>query len=113
MSDRTDINYLKDMLEAGRRATTFSSGMEYETFLTDLKTQDAVVRNIEIIGEAAKNVSEKTRSEYPQIPWKQVAGMRDRLVHHYFGVNFDIVWDVVKIDIPRLIACLSVLDSVE
>lgn len=113
MSDRTDINYLKDMLEAARRAVVFSSDLDYKTFLKDLKTQDAVVRNVEIIGEAAKNISDKTRAEYLQIPWKQIAGMRDKLVHHYFGVNIDIIWDVVKNDLPLLISSLSALDAVD
>jgi uncharacterized protein with HEPN domain len=97
------------MLEAARRAVDFSAGLTYDNFLKDIKTQDAVIRNIEIIGEAAKNVSEKTRGNYPEIPWKLVAGMRDKLVHHYFGVNIDIVWDVVRKDLNLLINDLSMI----
>lgn len=107
MSERQDINCLNDMLEAARRAVNFSTGLSYDDFVKDIKTQDAVVRNIEIIGEAAKNVSENTRDKFPHIPWKQVAGMRDKLVHHYFGVNIDIVWDVVRKDLELLISNLS------
>lgn len=75
--------------------------MTYDAFLTDIKTQDAVVRNLEIIGEAAKNISEETRTKYNQIPWRSMAGTRDRLIHHYFGVNLDIVWQIVTDELPR------------
>jgi uncharacterized protein with HEPN domain len=71
--------------------------------LDDLKTQDAIVRNIEIIGEATKNLSAYFRNQYPAIPWKNLARMRDKLIHDYFGVNLDIVWGVLKEDIPELI----------
>ena len=107
MSDRTDENYLKDILEASRRAVAFSADLDFNKFSKDIKTQDAVVRNIEIIGEAAKNISEDSRKRYADIPWKQITGMRDRLIHHYFGVNIDIVWSVVKEDLPQLIKILS------
>ncbi|MEW6679932.1 MAG: HepT-like ribonuclease domain-containing protein [bacterium] len=70
--------------------------MSYKEFLEDIKTQDAVVRNLEIIGEAAKNISEELKKKYPRIQWKDLAGVRDKLIHHYFGVNFDIVWNKRK-----------------
>ena len=75
MSERNDINYLKDILEA------------------------------------AKNVSESTRCKYPEVPWKQIAGMRDKLVHQYFGVNIDVVWDVVRKDLEKLITLLSGIEK--
>jgi len=71
--------------------------------LEDIKTQDAVIHNIEIIGEATKNISEELRNKYSEIPWKGLAGMRDKLIHHYFGVNLDIVWSVVKEELPEII----------
>ena len=73
--------------------------INYNTFLKDIKTQDAVLRNLEIIGEAAKNVSESIKKKYPDIPWKEIAGTRDRLIHDYFGVNLDIVWGIIKDDL--------------
>jgi uncharacterized protein with HEPN domain len=70
--------------------------MTFEAFLRDTKTQDAVVRNLEIIGEAAKGLSGKVRERYPAVPWKGMAGVRDRLIHHYFGVSLDVVWEIVN-----------------
>jgi uncharacterized protein with HEPN domain len=103
MSSRTDAAFIEDMREAARRGVSYVAGLTYEVFLADTRTQDAVVRNIEIVGEAAKNVSESGRSAYPTVAWRQVTGMRDRLVHHYFGVNFDIVWHVATTDLPDLL----------
>jgi uncharacterized protein with HEPN domain len=70
--------------------------MGYDEFLNDYKTQDAVIRNIEILGEAAKLLSEESRESYPDIPWKDIAGTRDKLIHDYFGVNIDIVWNIAE-----------------
>jgi uncharacterized protein with HEPN domain len=72
--------------------------------LNDIKTQDAVVRNLEIIGEAIKNISKGLKKKYPQIPWKDLSGVRDKLIHHYFGVNLDIVWNIVKEELPEVIS---------
>lgn len=76
--------------------------MKYDDFLVDLKTQDSVIQNIEIIGEAVKNLSTELRATYDQVAWKSMAGMRDRLIHDYFGINIDIVWGVVTENIPVL-----------
>lgn len=67
-----------------------------EAFFADTKTQDAVIRNLEIIGEAVKNLSQNYRDAHPDIAWKRIAGMRDLLIHHYFGVKLEIVWDVIE-----------------
>lgn len=103
MPKRADIDSLNDIKEAIRRINIYIENLSYEEFLKDLKTEDAVVRNLEIIGEAAKNISEELKREYSQIPWKDLAGVRDRLIHHYFGVNFDIVWNVAKKELPGII----------
>jgi uncharacterized protein with HEPN domain len=81
--------------------------LSYEEFLNDIKTQDAVVRNLEIIGEAIKNISKGLKKKYPQIPWKDLSGVRDKLIHHYFGVNLDIVWNIVKEELPEVLLQLE------
>lgn len=111
MSERTDNDFLSDIKEAARRTTSYTENMTYEDFLEDIKTQDAVIRNIEIIGEGAKNISEELKNKYMEIPWKSMAGIRDKLIHHYFGVNLDIVWNVVKEELPEII--LQIEDIIE
>jgi len=107
MSERTDADYLSDIREAIRRITAYVAGLTYDAFLADAKTQDAVIRNLEIIGEATKNLSEELRSKHPGIPWKGMAGVRDRLIHHYFGVNLDVVWQVAVAELPEVASQLG------
>lgn len=109
MYKRTDQEFLSDIREAIHRITAYISGMAYESFVADTKTQDAVIRNLEILGEATKNLSEQIRAEYPSIPWKSMAGARDRLIHHYFGVNLDIVWQIVTLDLPQVVLQLQAI----
>lgn len=73
-----------------------------DSFFADRKTQDAVVRNLEIIGEATKHLSQRFKDAHPDISWKPIAGMRDKLIHDYFGINLQLVWDVVERDLPTL-----------
>ena len=107
MSERADVEFLADTKEAVLRINAYTQDLSYEQFLEDKKTQDAVVRNLEIIGEAAKNISEELKKKYPQIRWKDLAGVRDKLIHHYFGVNFDIVWNIVKQELPEVLSQLE------
>ena len=102
MSKRKDSVVLQDIRAAIERITSYATGLEYDDFITDFKTQDAIIRNIEILGEAVKLLSEETKAQYPKIPWKDIAGTRDKLIHDYFGVNIDVVWSIVKNDIPFL-----------
>ena len=85
----------------------FVAGTSFEEFVSDLKTTKAVERSLEIIGEAAKNLSEKFCQSEPDIPWRDIAGIRDKIIHHYFDVDHAIVWDVVKNDLPKLKAVLG------
>ncbi len=80
----------------------YTHDTDYENFLEDLEIQDAVIRNLEIMGEAAKNISVELKEKHPQILWKDLAGIRDKLIHHYFGVNLEIVWTIIKEDIPQM-----------
>jgi len=104
MSKRRDRDYLSDIREAIQRIAAYTAGLNYEQFMQDNKTQDAVVRNLEIIGEATKNLSSHLRRTYAQIPWKDLAGMRDKMIHHYFGINYEIVWTIAKEELPGLLS---------
>ena len=107
MSERTDREFLSDIQEAIRRIGEYTVGMTYQAFLEDTKTQDAVIRNLEIIGEATKKLSKELRERHSHIPWKGMAGVRDRLIHHYFGVNLDIVWQIVTDELPGVASQLE------
>ena len=102
MSERSDDDFLADILEAVRRIGIYTDGMRYERFLEDEKTQDAVIRNLEIVGEATKGISSQLRQENPGVPWKGMSEVRDRLIHGYFGVNLDIVWSIIRDELPTL-----------
>lgn len=102
MPKRGDLEFLSDIKEAIDRVCNYTDKMTYEDFLKDKKTQDAVVRNIEIIGEAVKNVSKSLRDENQDIEWKDIAGMRNKIVHFYFGIKWDIVWSVIRDKLPQL-----------
>lgn len=100
---RRDIaDYLEDALTAMDKAESFVSGMSYEQFADDDKTVFAVVRAIEIVGEAVKHIPQDFRREFTDIPWRDMAGMRDVLIHEYFGIDLETVWKTVKEDIPKL-----------
>jgi len=92
--------YLQDILEAMRAIEMFVEGMGLEEFKVDDKTNSAVIRKFEIIGEASKQIPDDTRLRYPNIPWKDMAGMRDRLIHFYFGIKYELVWYTIKDVIP-------------
>lgn len=96
--DRVYLLHIRDAIQHILEYT--ASGRE--SFFADRKTQDAVVRNLEIIGEATKHVSASIKEANPDVSWKPIAGMRDKLVHDYFGVNLQLVWDVVERDLPGL-----------
>ncbi|MGH9204507.1 MAG: HepT-like ribonuclease domain-containing protein [Vicinamibacterales bacterium] len=98
---KEDRVYLLHVRDAIRRIESYVAGGR-DAFLADTKTQDAVVRNLEVIGEAVKRLSQSTRDAHSTVPWKQIAGMRDKMIHEYFGVNLDLVWDAIMRDLPKL-----------
>jgi uncharacterized protein with HEPN domain len=94
--------FLKDLISAMDSIEQFISGMTMDEIKQDDKTASAVIRKFEIIGEATKHIPEVLIRSHPEIPWKRMSGMRDRLVHAYFGVDYKLVWDAIKTEIPNL-----------
>lgn len=94
--------YLKDILAAIDRIEEFVTGMDLEAFQADDKTSSAVLRKFEIIGEAAKQIPDEMRRQYLAVPWKEMSGMRDKLIHSYFGVDYPLVWATVKRRLPQV-----------
>ena len=88
--------YLEDILEAIRKIREFTGGTSLATLSKDAKTLDAVIRNLEVIGEAVKRLPEEIRNQQPDVEWKKIAGLRDILIHEYFGINVEVVWDVIQ-----------------
>jgi uncharacterized protein with HEPN domain len=95
-------DYINDIVDSMNKAINFIKGMTYEQFIQDDKTIFAVVRALEIIGEAVKKIPDEIRAKYPEIPWKGMAGMRNKITHEYFGVNLRHVWETVKERIPEI-----------
>jgi uncharacterized protein with HEPN domain len=99
---KDDLTYLRHMLDAARKVEQFTQGMERSDLESDEMLSLAVIRLLEILGEASRNVSEDLRNANPQIPWREIAGTRNRLIHGYFDVDLDIVWAIVEKDLPDL-----------
>jgi uncharacterized protein with HEPN domain len=101
MSRRSDLRLL-DIIEAIDNIAVYTHGMSFEAFLNDNKTKDAVVRNIEIIGEAARALEPAIKRKHASIPWNDIIGMRNIIVHVYFGVLPKVIWDIVTTELPKL-----------
>lgn len=105
--ERTYSNYFEDIIEASEKAQAFIEGMNFQDFLSDDRTNYAVVRCLEIVGEAAGRVPATIRLEYPEIPWRKMINTRNILIHNYDKVKLDLVWDTVTDELPHLLDYLS------
>jgi uncharacterized protein with HEPN domain len=102
MSDRVYTDYINDIRQSIKYIQEFSKDISIEDFQKDIRTQYAIIRCFEVIGEASKRIPDDYKSKYPSVPWKVMAGMRDRLIHGYDVVDVAILWRTIKIDIPEL-----------
>lgn len=109
---KRDVGLLiEDIRAAIAKIERYTSGLDHDSFVADERTVDAVVRNLEIIGEAARHVPDAFASAHPEVPWKRIAGLRNRIVHNYFGVDLEIIWQILQSDLPQLIAQLPTVSS--
>jgi uncharacterized protein with HEPN domain len=104
--ERDEALYLADIRDAVEKILRYTSGGRDE-FFADSMRQDAVIRNLEVMGEAVRKVSTATREAHPQVPWRQIAATRDRVIHGYFTVDLEIVWEIVETELPRLREALT------
>lgn len=107
MSDREILLLLEDMMDAAQKILSYTSGMNFDDFTNDDKTIDAVVRNFEIIGEAANRVPDNFKSDHPEIEWRRMTGLRNRIIHEYFGINYEMVWKIKEENIPELVELIQ------
>ena len=99
---KEDLPFVEHILDSINAIGEFSKNMKRGELNSNRLKQSAIVREIEIIGEAVKNISEKTKEKFKEVEWKKIAGTRDKMIHHYFGVDLDIVWEIIKKEIPLL-----------
>lgn len=111
MSNRSIFLLIEDIWEAIEKIERYTNGMTQDTFQEDEKTSDAVVRNFEVIGEAAGRLPEDFTNRYSEIVWSKIVGLRNRIVHEYFGVDLEIIWQILQNDLPAFKAALSTIRS--
>lgn len=102
MCKKEELLYFQDIIDSIKKIEQYTKKMSFDDFMEDSKTIDAVVRNLEIIGEATRYIAIATKQKHPEIPWAQIAGMRNKVIHEYSGVDSSILWQTVKVDIPDL-----------
>ena len=109
MSKRDTLLLLEDMLDSSLKIRNYTEGLNYESFVEDDKTIDAVIRNFEIIGEAANRIDSKFREANPEIEWNRIRGLRNRIVHEYFGIDPKIVWSIIDDYLSELVEWIEKL----
>lgn len=109
MSKRDDLLLIDDILASFKAIQQYTSGMSYHDFLNNQMCIDAVIRNFEIVGEASNHVSEQFRSEHPEIEWRKLTDFRNRLIHHYFGIYYEIVWEAIHNEVKEYTEILETL----
>ena len=102
MSEREIKNLLEDIYDAIKKIISYTKGMSYDDFICDDKTVDAVVRNFEIIGEASNRIPDDFKTEHPEIEWRRIVGFRNRIIHEYFGIDYENLWRIKNENIPTL-----------
>ncbi|PIP41920.1 MAG: hypothetical protein COX19_02285 [Desulfobacterales bacterium CG23_combo_of_CG06-09_8_20_14_all_51_8] len=106
-NERDVRDYLNDILEMIEDINKFIEGMSYENLVNDKKTLYAVIRCLEVVGEAVKKIPNSIRDEHSEMPWREIAGMRNKLTHEYFGIDIETIWDTIKEDLPALKEAVS------
>ena len=101
--------YFKDMVDAMQNIEEYTEGLDFKGLKDNKLIRDAVIRNLEVIGEAVKNIPKEIRDKHPEIKWREIAGLRDRLIHKYFEVDLEIVWDIIKNKLPELKTKISAI----
>lgn len=99
-SERDPILYLEDIVLSMQRVQEYITGLDFQHFKWDYKTVDAVIRNFEVIGEASKNLPENLKAKYPQVPWEEMYRLRNPITHEYFGIDYEIIWNIVTKQLP-------------
>ena len=110
MSKRQPGLLVEDIIDSGNKILVYTESMSFEEFISDNKTVDAVIRNFEIIGEAANRLPEEFKDDHPNIDWNRIRGFRNRIIHDYFGIDYSIVWQIKKLFLPELLEKIKKLE---